>query len=211
MTNNYKTIWKTLHAEKSITAANMVQYCVLKAMAAKGDNKVEILNALIKKAFSPSNDGNYDGLKVAVYDALYRFKTTIFRVPVATLLDNDQLAVYRGLLGSISTDRVVDDNEYSYIFVRQDIKPEYQLVQAAHVTCVLGKYLEADPSKLNFVVVGVKDEDTLESVYKLLGKKGHKFVDFIEPDIGDQRTALATFPIRGEMRKDFRKFKLLTF
>ena len=211
---DYKKLWKTLANDKSIKAYHVVQRCIIKAMTAKGENKEEILTALLKKAFSAKNDGSYPGLEEAANTASRSYIRQLFNgPPLKDYLSEEELTEYTRLLKTISSQKLVETNMYSYIFVRQDLKPEYQLVQAAHATCVLGSKLngKVDPSNLYFVVSGVKDLDSLQTLMDSLSKKGHEYVSFVEPDIGNEITAIATLPIRGDMRKDFKKFKLLTF
>jgi hypothetical protein len=214
MTTTYKTLWKTLANAKAIEAFHVVQYCAVKTVKAKGENKSEIFNALLRKAFSPNIYGQRPMLANNVWQARitgWDGKTLFNQVPIKEFLTDEELLMYQGLLNAFSPKNLVDPNYYSYIFVRQDLSPEQQLVQAAHVTCVLGSKIKTDPSKLYFVVVGVEDLDRLNEICVSLSLKGHEFVDFIEPDVGDERTAIATLPIRGDMRKDFKKFNLLKF
>jgi hypothetical protein len=59
------------------------------------------------------------------------------------------------------------------------------------------------------VVLGVKDEYKLSSILPRLDSAGIPYRTFVEPDIGDQLTAVATAPISGERRDFFKNFQLL--
>lgn len=49
---NYKEIWKNKARNKSITRADTVAYCILKAMSAKSENKLELLTYFLNRAFT---------------------------------------------------------------------------------------------------------------------------------------------------------------
>lgn len=108
---------------------------------------------------------------------------------------------------------------YSYIFVRQDLTIEQQMVQAAHATMVIGHrmskekpfdrmnhnvgtipfMLEQGPKNTHFVLVGVRSLGALNAVGEILTKFGYLHEKFHEPDIG-QDTAICTLPI-GEYHR----------
>ena len=50
---DYKTIWATKARSKSITSQDMFERCVIKAIAAKSNDKVSLLRILLARAFSP--------------------------------------------------------------------------------------------------------------------------------------------------------------
>ncbi|MGH7745461.1 MAG: hypothetical protein ACREQ5_11810, partial [Candidatus Dormibacteria bacterium] len=143
---------------------------------------------------------------------------------IYNLNGNEAIAYYSVLdhLTQYSVLKGYNDRRYVYIFVRQDIKPEYQLVQAAHVALQAGYSLRRDhmygepsdneaPNKLYFTVVGVKDKLALNGVQNHLEDLviGHSM--FIEPDINNEMTAIATLPIPVRKRGELLRYKLLTF
>jgi len=103
------------------------------------------------------------------------------------------------------------DKEYVYIFVRQDLSNEQQLVQAAHVTLVLGSKLKGDVSELYFSVIGIPQLSDFCGVMKDLHEHGTKYETFYEPDQGNTLTAIATYPIHENKRGNLLKYKRLTF
>ena len=103
---------------------------------------------------------------------------------------------------------------YLYIFTRQDIFKEYQLVQSSHVAYKLGSILgqEADPDNTYFTCVGVRNLAALEAVEKILQKFGFKYEKFLEPDLNDgEYTALAVHPVDEDKRDFLLAFNLLKF
>lgn len=106
----------------------------------------------------------------------------------------------------------MDKPEYIYIFVRQDLSREQQLVQASHATLVLGNKLKRDDvSELYFTVIGIPQLIDFKNVIKSLNAHGTKYETFYEPDQGNTLTAIATHPIPKDQRGKLKDFKLLRF
>ncbi len=62
----------------------------------------------------------------------------------------------------------------------------------------------------NLVLLGIKDEPNLYKIANKLDRAGIRYSKFIEPDFGDEFTALATEPIIDpEKRKVFKPYTLL--
>lgn len=59
------------------------------------------------------------------------------------------------------------------------------------------------------VVVGVKTEAALFRAIEKLNEHGIRCQWFIEPDLGNQVTAIATEPVYGDTRRIFRNYQLL--
>ncbi len=106
-----------------------------------------------------------------------------------------------------------DEDEYVYVFVRQDLSPEQQLVQSAHATLVLGHKLakRKDVSELYFAVIGIPQLCDFVDVLKTLKTHGTKYVVFYEPDQGNTITAIATMPVKKTKRGILLNYKRLKF
>lgn len=104
---------------------------------------------------------------------------------------------------------------YVYIFTRQDIFREYQLVQSSHVAYKLGSILgekKADADNTYFTCVGVRNLEALEAVEKILTQFGFKYEKFFEPDLNEgEYTALAVHPVDEDKRDVLLAFNLLKF
>ena len=103
---------------------------------------------------------------------------------------------------------------YVYLFTRQDIFREYQLVQTAHVAYKLGSMLgqEADPDNTYFTCIGVRNAEALVAVQKILQAFKIKYEMFFEPDLHDgEYTALAVYPVDEDKRDVLLAFNLLKF
>ena len=107
---------------------------------------------------------------------------------------------------------------YVYIFVRQDISHEQQLVQSSHVALLLGSRLgrkiqnKYNVDDLYFAIIGVPHLKDFVQVQQDLGELPYEL--FYEPDIGNQLTAIATYPIHYKdpiRKKKLAKYKLLKF
>ena len=121
-----------------------------------------------------------------------------------------------------------DYKHYVYIFVRQDLSNEQQAVQAAHATMQMGVEsqrrgprdefiphqtgVDVHPKKTYFTLVGVRNLEALEGVASILEKFNIRHETFIEPDIAPpsgEPTAIATYPIREDLRGPLLAFNLL--
>lgn len=227
---DFKKIWKDLANKKEVTAIDTILYCLFKAYTAKSNaDKVVILSRLLAKAFTPITNKNrlekgctpWSTLLYRVFWTIQRvkgdpkylvnckgmlsvFENTGEREGLAYLL----IAAYKEINNSKS-ERF--DPPYTYIFVRQDISNEQQLVQSSHIALELGAKMDHDFRGLHFTVIGVGDLKELEDTKENLEKLGISFEYFIEPDIGDQMTAIATYPIHAQKRRLLSKYRLLTF
>lgn len=106
--------------------------------------------------------------------------------------------------------------QYSYFFTRQDIFKEYQLVQTAHVAFKLGCNAQKhgiviDPDNTYFTCIGVRNIDALFAVEKILYKFGFKCECFFEPDLNNEMTAIAVYPVSEDQRDVLLAFNLLKF
>jgi hypothetical protein len=80
-----------------------------------------------------------------------------------------------------------------YVLIRKDLSTSQQAVQAGHV---VAQYLlhSNNPSWKNEILIylGVNNLKELEKYKYLFSKNGIKFIEFKEPDIGYETTAIAT-------------------
>lgn len=120
----------------------------------------------------------------------------------------------------IKPDKEIDqfDNEtpFVYLFVREDLPPVQQLIQAAHAAheagimfgrCDSGGWDKNDVS--HFCVFGVSDEEHLFRIHKKLMQNDIGCYLFHEPDFDMGFSAIATEPLIGERRKLIGNHKLL--
>jgi hypothetical protein len=56
---------------------------------------------------------------------------------------------------------------------------------------------------------GVKSENALRKAHRQIQEQGIRCRAFLEADIGDQMTAIATEPVYDQQRRIFRNFQLL--
>lgn len=96
-----------------------------------------------------------------------------------------------------------------YILVRQDLSFEQQTVQSCHSIIEATKAFEQPIKHPSLVICSVKDEFALEQAISYIQSRNINLVEFREPDIGNQLTAIATEPISQEKRRIFSKYPLL--
>ena len=104
-----------------------------------------------------------------------------------------------------------EQTNYIYVVIRRDLSFAQQAVQAAHAVIeATRQYIKPDDTHPHLVILTVADEERLNRVVYRLQDNSIPFQTFIEPDIGDQLTAIATAPVCGDNRRLFRKYALLT-
>lgn len=102
------------------------------------------------------------------------------------------------------------NHSYMYILVRKDLSTRQQAVQSCHASIESARnYLRSGDEHPSTIICSVKSEDKLLMCAKELAEKGIDFQLFREPDIGNQATALASRPLRGDERKAFSRFQLM--
>jgi hypothetical protein len=229
---NINKTWKKLHKTKTLTSAHVVECSILRALNKSEDENrcLELVLRDLIKAFPPRTNKNalangykplqalrrsiilaqYDGIKENVLGESFKNLSAERAIKYVRLLrllwiDSDKCEEYFS-------------RRYVYTFVRQDISPEYQLVQAAHATFKMGHVLgsgqinnDINPSEVYFSVIGVENEKELYSVRHHLVERDIQFSSFYEPDIGGQMTAITTEPIPIRERGDLLKYKRLVF
>lgn len=212
-----KELWKKLANSKQITATNVIEYAILRSL--KHENPIEAAKHLLHKAFTPISSTNklangckpYQALFPWVNNArIYGQKQRVLGVPAEEFLTADDVNHYNAIYNQINPDKLI--RNYSYFFTRQDISPEYQLVQTAHAALELGNKLQPDQVKdLYFACCGAKDLAELKEIESTLINLNLDYIAFREPDIGNEMTAIAVFPIAENKRGILRKFPLLKF
>jgi len=217
---DYIPYWKELAHDKAITVQDTINYCLLKALRAKNPDKLAVAVGVMQQAFTPVTNFKklINGQKA--YQGLYKTGIAWSALHPSKLRDcaletEEEHKDFNKLWREVF---VVLNNElaeyYTYIIVRQDISHEQQLVQAAHATLKLGASLIDSPvglNNLNFVVCGVKNEDEVRGAAEYLYSSGYDTVEFREPDINDEVTAIASFPIKSTKKRFMKRYKILWF
>jgi hypothetical protein len=224
---NYKTIWKSL--KNNVTAFDVVNYCLLKVLAAKNENKFELTKIFLSKAFTPIRNPKKlaNGVKhpyqvlFNIADYLRRsvqwkdgLNHKIFGLPVDEIFDSpEEFEKYKEIILSLyDYDLNKLDRHYCYIFVDTgSVTPEQAMVQAAHATMVVGKEMEDkhNPHEIYFQVV---ERPVNISAYELA--KAHQQFDFhhfVEPDLGGIIVASAISPVPWYKREELKQYPLLSF
>jgi hypothetical protein len=98
-----------------------------------------------------------------------------------------------------------------YVVVRQDLPSHIQTVQACHAAiCVArNRLIQDDEDHPSLVVLTVPDSASLIEMSCRLSKLGITHRTFLEADLDDQPTALATEPLAGKQRRVFADLPLL--
>lgn len=221
---DFRPFWKQLNELKQVQPHNYVEYSALRAIhnsKVTGRSADSLFRQYLVEAFTPITNQTkldngrkpLDTLNSALWTARIRALQNQFfnEFNLKEFLSEEHLNEYHRVICSVETEDF--NRRYVYVFVRQDLKPEYQLVQAAHVTMELGAALGEEAVKgVYYTVCGVQDLSALHALHlNLVGKRTEVIRTFIEPDIGDEMTAIAIGPIPMRERGDLLKHKLLRF
>lgn len=102
------------------------------------------------------------------------------------------------------------DTPYVYAFVRRDLSLPQQAVQACHACIEMARtLLPSCDEHPHLVLCGIKSEPSLWTVLNRLERLGIAYRPFRDSDLGDQLTAIATEPVRGDQRHHFRRYQCL--
>jgi hypothetical protein len=102
------------------------------------------------------------------------------------------------------------DHSYMYAITRKDLSTPQQAVQAGHAAIEAARsYLTKDDEHPSLILCTVKNEAQLNRAADELEGRGIKLRRFYEPDRGNEFTAFATEPLKGDRRECMRKFQLM--
>ena len=101
------------------------------------------------------------------------------------------------------------DHPYVYAIVRNDLSNAQKAVQIGHALIESTRNFNMNGCHPSVILCVVKSEKKLDELTERLSSMKIKFSAFREPDIGDQLTAIATQPLRGNERTPFKHFQLL--
>jgi hypothetical protein len=96
-----------------------------------------------------------------------------------------------------------------YLFLRKDLDPSQQIIQASHVCLELGRFLPLPDERYRIIILGIRSEPKLLSVINELNSLNILHKTFKEPDLNFQLTAIATEPLNEERSKLFSRYRLL--
>jgi hypothetical protein len=236
---NFVETFKQIARSKQITSVDIVQYAILRAMRAKTpktrEEQVQIASNFITRHFrSVKNkrmlDNGVDPQR-AIRSAteIAKRSINIFGVPKKEFFGfdgspekayNEELRYSNIAVALYEQFKIPADlytRYYVYIFVRQDLSPEYQLVQAAHAAARMGQRTGSNGidqgkfDELYFSVIGVPDLPAMAKALEDFKQRGIKTYPFIEPDIGNVMTAFASDPVWSADRKGLLAYKRLVF
>ncbi len=192
-------LWKQLARDKRVNPVATVAYSLIRAMNSKSNDKVAVARGILLSAFTPISNTNKlaNGNKPfqSLDNSISSLSVLITMAPKAVfggeILTEDEMKSLADLVKEVRKD--------PYFVVRQDISREQQAVQLAHVAMVLDQAVprnSADAYGLSFVMFGVPGRDELITKKAWCTSKGVQTVHFNEPDMGNDITAFACFPMR---------------
>ena len=102
------------------------------------------------------------------------------------------------------------NHAYMYVLVRKDLSPRQQAVQSCHAAIEATRnHITQNDEHPSIIICCVKSEQKLLMCAEELQNKGIECQLFREPDMGNQVTALASRPLKGDEREAFARFQLM--
>lgn len=95
-----------------------------------------------------------------------------------------------------------------YIFVRQDMSPEMQMVQSNHATFVMASQMPRGAGIPNVIIIGVPHAAALKRVLHKLEAAAIPAEQFQDPDLPIGITAVCTYPLTAEDKKPLANYRL---
>lgn len=226
---DYKKVWKDLNASKQSQSYHVIQLAILKAIDKYKDDPAVIPKAKnfiyhkMAQHFTPitrrvkleNGMREFGAVNKALSIIWWPTPQPLLGQKPENILTKEGVRLFNEIRRQLTITSFEEyyNREYVYIFVRQDMTPEYQAVQAAHVTLRMGYELrrsQVQPARMNdlyFTLVGLPNKSALEDV----AAQHSAHVAFIEPDLNNQLTAIALYPIKARHRGNLFKYKKLVF
>jgi hypothetical protein len=219
---DFRKLFKDAARVKQISSLDITKLCIYKAITAKSDTpKAIIANQLLRRAYTPISRKIRLDNGSNPYDALVATLQPTSLQSSPGLETPEELKQYNDIILELRKKYIQTREEsirqYVYIFVRQDISPEYQLVQSAHAAAKMGFEMHKNQMHpdvfggLYFACIGVPDIKGLKVAMDDAHSLGATTYPFYEPDIGNELTAVATSPILASERKRLLSYKRLVF
>lgn len=216
---DYIKEFKAKANNKTLTAVDMAELAIHKAIKARNNEKLEVAKNILYGSFTAITNKNELANGARPFQALKNALDALAaRVTYVDSFKEKWGEEYRKVfLELLKQLREVEheDTTYAYMFVKQDMSREQQMVQCGHVSMVLGQAVSEhkyDAKNLHFIVFGVANEAALLEKMSFLHNKNIKYVSFIEPDMNDAFTAIACLPMKKSLairKKLFNNDKLL--
>ena len=110
-------------------------------------------------------------------------------------------------------EKQIKSNEFITIIVKEDLEPGYKVVQSAHALADFAVKFENEFKQWqmgsNYLCCLEASDLKIDKIIYKLNMFGIKYQEFFEPDIGNQRTAIAVEALsRKQHSKLFNKLKL---
>jgi len=236
---NFIEQFRKIAQAKDLMSLDIVQYAILRAMRAKTpqttEDRVKIASTFIRRHFRSVKNKRMLDNGVDPERAVRRATELAKQSQFILRYHQDEFFGFDASQEKAQRDIILDTNiavalyeqykipadlytrHYVYIFVRQDMTPEYQLVQAAHAAARMGQRTGSNGidqgkfDELYFSVIGVPDLPALARALEDFKQRGIKTYPFIEPDIGNVMTAFASDPVWSADRKGLLSYKRLVF
>ena len=233
----FEEYWKAKAVSNKLTREDFIVRALVKAIRAKNHSGLmlhELTEILLQKYFTPVinetklNNGRkpYDAIWHGFQNVIYSINTTnvteknthyVGTKPLEFQISDEELAQMKEIIKTLKANSKLDESvnipTHVYTFVREDISPVQQAVQAGHSLLKLGKLKAGNgmnPDETYLILCEAYNEDDLMWIQGHLTNNDIDYVDFREPDMHNELTAISTVPVSYKQRQRFfRQFNKL--
>ena len=222
---NFKEHFRQLARQNLTTITDVIVLAAYKALNAKSNtDKLDIFISILGQSFTPvtnpiklaNGQTPHQKLKIQLAGGRIWFSdgsstNTLKQIVEKEVSENaEEILMFLQLFAN-ALDRISDirETQYSYVFVNPGLSASQRIVQTNHAAIELGHELNRQNisiKDLHLVLCPLTDANAISN---LLSENNIANVKFQEPDLHNQVTAIATWPVARSRRSVLRKFPLL--
>ena len=220
---NFKEIYRQRAQKNQIKIKDVIVLAAYKALTAKRNtDKLSIFLSILSQSFTPitnpvklaNGQTPHQKLKIMLGGGRIWFSdgsATLKQIVEKEVAENAEEILLFSQLFANALDRISDirETQYSYVFVNPGLSASQRIVQTNHAAIELGHELNRQNisiKDLHLVLCPLTDANEISN---LLSENNIANVKFQEPDLHNQVTAIATWPVARSRRAVLRKFPLL--
>jgi len=226
---DYKSYYRELARNNKNTLTHNIVLAAFKALNARSNsNKLDIFLALLARAFTPVTNstklanGSQPYHKVAAllsggrwYYSNGDIAATLMTVVQSEISDDAEIVktyreLFKAAFEKINGVSRLPETHYSYVFVDPNLSASQRIVQTNHATIELGYELAKQNISVKELHLVLCPLDSSEELELVLETNKIANIKFQEPDLGNQITAIATWPIARSQKGVLKKFPILT-
>ena len=222
---NFRDYYRQQARQNLTTITDVIILAAYKALNAKSNtDKLDIFLSILSQSFTPITNPTklangqtpHQKLKHILGGGRIWFSDGSYTELLKTVIEKEvtenaeEISAFSRLFAQ-ALERISDIKEaqYSYVFVNPNLTASQRIVQTNHVSIELGHELTKQNisiKDLHLVLCPMTDVHELDTI---LSENNIANIKFQEPDLHNQITAVATWPVARSRRTVLKKFPLL--